>query len=172
MAIRLLSEFAMNELKYISDDEIYGIRISEDLINSVTSICNSFGPKETGGILIGYYAYDQKWANITIATEPTKDSIHGWNTFFRGVLGLKELLDHEWEKNQCFYIGEWHYHPRALPIPSPKDIRQMIRFSKNSKLKCPEPILLIIGGDKYCGWSHSINLIVQNKAQKFHLISD
>ncbi len=152
----------MQVFDYVSDNNRFGIRIPEDLINKAILICNS-SKKETGGILIGDYSSDQRWANIKDATNPPKDSKYGFSTFFRGIHGLKELLDYEWKNNGCYYIGEWHYHPKVLPHPSPKDIRQMILFSKDYELKCPEPILLIIGGDKSFGWSYSLNIIVQNE---------
>jgi len=158
----------MKELEYITDDTQYGIKITDDLIDNIISICDMSNRKETGGILIGYYSSDQKWAHITLATRPTKDSKHSFCTFFRGVWGLMHLLDNEWEKNGCYYIGEWHYHPRALPIPSPKDIKQMMLFSRDLQLKCPEPILLIVGGDS-TGWSHSLHLIVQNNVLNMQL---
>lgn len=160
----------MQVFEYVSDDNRYGIRIPENLINKAILICNS-SKKETGGILVGYYSSDQKWANIINVTNPPRDSKHGFFTFFRGIHGLKELLDYEWKNNGCFYIGEWHYHPKALPQPSQKDIGQMIIFSKDYELKCPEPILLIIGGHKSSGWSYSLNIIVQNEVLKLDSLS-
>ena len=51
-----------------------------------------------------------------------------------------------WEQG-LYYLGEWHYHPKASPLPSSTDVNQMFRFANSSDLKCPEPILVIFGED-------------------------
>jgi integrative and conjugative element protein (TIGR02256 family) len=158
----------MQVLEYVSENNRFSISIPKRIINKAIHICSS-SKKETGGILVGYYSSNQKWAHIKDVTNPPKDSQKGFSTFFRGVCGLKELLDFEWKNNGHYYIGEWHYHPKSSPQPSQTDIEQMIFFSKDYGLKCPEPILLIIGGDKYLGWSHSLSVIVQNEVLSLNL---
>jgi len=64
----------------------------------------------------------------------------------RGVKGLETLLKRFWSKNE-YYLGEWHYHPNASASPSMQDISQMKEISRSIHYQCPEPVLLIIGGD-------------------------
>jgi integrative and conjugative element protein (TIGR02256 family) len=101
--------------------------------------------KETGGVLCGYYTEDNISAIITDFLEPTKDSIFGRASFVRGVSGLKEILDKKWKKGE-YYLGDWHLHPYSAPIASGQDVSQLIRNSKDSSLKCPETIMVIVGG--------------------------
>lgn len=101
--------------------------------------------KETGGVLCGYYTEDKVSAVITDFLEPTKDSILGRVSFVRGISGLKEMLDEKWKEGK-YYLGDWHLHPYSSPSASGQDVLQLIQNSRDSSLKCPEPIMVIIGG--------------------------
>ena len=59
-------------------------------------------------------------------------------------------------------LGEWHYHPNASSLPSGIDNKQMIKLSRDKKLNCPEPILIIIGGYKD-NWSINARLYVNSE---------
>lgn len=101
--------------------------------------------KETGGVLCGYCTEDKVSAIITDFLEPTKDSIFRRASFVRGVSSLKEILSEKWKEGK-YYLGEWHLHPYSPPIASGQDASQLIQNSKDCSLKCPEPIMVIIGG--------------------------
>ncbi|OJZ04819.1 Mov34/MPN/PAD-1 family protein [Sphingobacterium sp. 40-24] len=120
------------------------IHLSEDLLFELQTYCSQSGNLETGGILIGYYEDNNMSANITAVTGPPSDSKHGRTTFVRGTKGLKKILDNHWQKGR-YYLGEWHYHPYALPDPSFQDINQMKKISTDHKYHCPEPLMIIIG---------------------------
>ena len=61
-----------------------------------------------------------------------------------------------------YYLGEWHYHPNTSSLPSGIDNNQMIKLSRDKKLNCPEPILIIIGGYKD-NWSINARLYVNSQ---------
>lgn len=123
----------------------------------VYRLCEESNPYETGGIIIGNYSNDGSTAYISeILTFPA-DSIKEKTFFKRGIKGLKKRLDMLWNDGY-YYVGEWHYHPDSIPTPSSSDIKQMISFSQNKKLNCPEPILIIIGGTKN-HWLHNVIVI-------------
>ncbi len=125
------------------------------------NLCDISNPYETGGIIIGRYSDDGLTALITEITDAPDDSIYDLTSFIRGINGLQKKLDTLW-RDRLYYLGEWHYHPNVSARPSITDIRQMITISKNSCLKCPEPILIIIGGNSY-DWKCSVNLIIKDK---------
>jgi hypothetical protein len=58
-----------------------------------------------------------------------------------------------WVRQRRFYLGEWHFHPFNDPAPSSTDIDQLKKFSETPSLRCPEPIMLIVGGNPYGKWS-------------------
>ena len=101
--------------------------------------------KETGGVLCGYYTEDKVSAVITDFLGPTKDSILGRASFVRGISGLKEMLDEKWKEGK-YYLGDWHLHPYSSQSASGQDVSQLIQNSRDGSLKCPEPIMVIIGG--------------------------
>jgi integrative and conjugative element protein (TIGR02256 family) len=107
--------------------------------------CKKADTFETGGILIGYYDETKEWAIVTDATKLPGDSVSGSNWLYRGIKGLQTKLSKIWAKNQ-YYLGEWHFHPFGMPIPSDTDRKQMVSISKSFQYSCPEPILILVGG--------------------------
>lgn len=137
----------IDEMNFVSDNGFFAFCLPNHLYKSIKDECTKSGNCETGGILLGHYSVDQKKAIVTYVSGPTLDSKRFSSKFFRGIIGLQRLMDNAWRKGD-YYIGEWHYHPNSSSLPSNTDISQMIKLSKDKKLKCPEPILLIIGGNE------------------------
>lgn len=125
----------------------YLLEINSDVLNFLEFECSKVNGRETGGILLGYYSDDSSTAIITEATIPPRDSSCGYNWFQRGIAGLKSLLIHRWKNSsrRIFYIGEWHFHPAQMVIPSSEDYKQMQEISNSENYQCKEPIMLIIG---------------------------
>ena len=65
--------------------------------------------------------------------------------------GLQRSVNKLW-KSRSFYLGEWHFHPFAAPDPSGSDISQMCEIARAESCKCPEPVLVILGGDPAGEW--------------------
>jgi integrative and conjugative element protein (TIGR02256 family) len=131
---------------FISTDKKFALQLEEAIMNKALSYISKVGAKETGGILMGNYTPNLNTAIIKTITGPTKDSKSGYTWFERGLKGLQALIDSSWQK-QDYYLGEWHFHPNASPIPSGKDIKQMKEISNSKQYNCSEPILIIIGGN-------------------------
>lgn len=133
-------------ITYTNETNKITIFLAEDLLLEVREFCAEKGTLETGGILVGMYDSDLQSAIITKILGPPSDSKHGRTTFVRGTKGIKKSLDSFWKEGQ-YYLGEWHFHPNALPIASSQDSSQMKKIAKNNIYKCPEPLMLIIGQD-------------------------
>ena len=102
---------------------------------------------ETGGILCGKYSKDLVEAEITEVYGPTSDSKFGRCSFVRGTRGLSQRLDKLWRKG-IYYVGEWHLHPYFSANPSFQDKAQIIQNSNDDNLKCPEPVMIIVGMER------------------------
>lgn len=100
---------------------------------------------EIGGIIIGHYDTAFQNATVTEFTGPPEDSKAGRFRFYRGIKGLRNLLQQYWKERNEYYLGEWHLHPGSSPSPSYTDIEQMKKISKDKNFNCKEPILLIFG---------------------------
>ena len=126
--------------------------------------CKSSYPYECGGILIGYYIEDRTTA---VVTEITDQIGKHRSRFSREESGLIKLLTKLWSKGY-YYIGEWHYHPDNSPRPSNIDLITMRKLSMCNELKCPEPILMIIG-DKDGNWNYNVSIITIDSYIPLHV---
>ena len=115
---------------------------------SLLEMCRESGSLEIGGLLIGRYNNAHDTAEVTRVLGPPSDSVRRQNSFWRGVRGLQNKLNSLWKSGE-YYLGEWHYHPGGPARPSPSDIRQMTRISESPKYRCPEPILIVVGGSDW-----------------------
>lgn len=139
----------------------FGMRISDRNLQQIYKICEDSCPYETGGILIGRYSDDLKWAEITTITGPPANSKRARFAFVRSNKGIISLLKKLWDEHR-YYLGEWHYHPNASPLPSLTDAKTMHELSKSERLHCPEPILLIVGGNPF-NWHEYVGVWVRGK---------
>jgi integrative and conjugative element protein (TIGR02256 family) len=147
-----------------SADGRYGLALKASVFDELARCCGNSVGKETGGILVGHYSESHDCAFVTDLGPETSDSERGWTTFRRGVRGLQRWLNAQWSGRQRYYLGEWHYHPSASPIPSPADLNQMKSISEATSYHCPEPVLLIVGGDLCRGILASVHVFPRGHA--------
>ncbi|MCE9562602.1 MAG: Mov34/MPN/PAD-1 family protein [Planctomycetes bacterium] len=141
----------MVDRHFRSPDKRFGVQISEAELAKVVKQCFKAGRKETGGILVGRYTAAHDCAVVTSASDAPQDSHAGGTWFSRGVAGLQRWLNGLW-KSETFYLGEWHFHPFALASPSVDDLAEMRSISTTESYHCPEPLLMIVGGDPKKDW--------------------
>lgn len=146
---------------YESFNGVYGVKVADQKLQQIQNLCKKSYPYETGGILIGKYSEDLKWAEITDITEAPVNSKRTQRSFVRSTYGIITKLKSAWRMQQ-YYLGEWHYHPNASPQPSGLDLKTMFDLSKDKELHCPEPILLIIGGNQ-SNWLQYIGVYAKDK---------
>lgn len=159
------------ELMFQTEDEKYGMKICKKFVNRILAYCQNASPNETGGIMVGYYSDDLRWAIVTDITGPTVDSIFKRNFFYRGIKGLQKFLNSKWKKKKQYYLGEWHFHPFSLPIPSQIDNMQMRSFANNRFLNCPEPILMILGGNPAGEWKIKSYVFIKNTKKELIILN-
>lgn len=158
----------MREIKFKSTDGNFSVEIDDSTLDFIKHEYIKT-KSETGGILIGNYSADRYNAIIKSVTGPPKDSKQSKYSFERGINGLIKILDDNWNSGN-YYLGEWHYHPNSSSKPSIVDDIQMIKFANDKKLKCPEPILLVLGGNQYNGWE--LSLYVYTKDGQVSLVKN
>lgn len=78
--------------------------------------------QETGGILIGARSSDGAFL-VTHATPPGPKAVHNSVYFQRDVDYQQKILNALHERYGVNYLGEWHKHPRSLPVPSGGDLQ-------------------------------------------------
>lgn len=137
----------MSEREFWSADRRFGLRVGEQAAARLLQFAVRSDRKETGGILVGFYTEALDCAVVTAVSGPPADSQSTKTWFARGVRGLQRWLERLWRTEGDYYLGEWHAHPGSAPDPSPRDIEQMKQIATSELYRCPEPVLLIIGGD-------------------------
>lgn len=143
----------MRELIFRSDDGRFRLVIPATVVRTLLTECLRAGYLETGGILVGAYNDRFDTAHVTDTPLAPSDSRAGGSWFYRGVRGLSRYLRQIWRMERAYYLGEWHFHPFASPTPSSADILQMSKIAEESSYRCPEPVLLILGGDPSGNWT-------------------
>ena len=137
----------MREAEFWSDDGVFGLLLTGAIQEQLFARCEAAGSRETGCILVGYYKRGNSLAVVTDLPETPDDSTAGPTSFDRGTKGLRKLLKRLW-RTRRYYLGEWHYHPNVSPSASGQDHRQMRAIATDERSRCPEPILVIVGGAK------------------------
>lgn len=105
-------------------------------------------PKETGGVLLGYF--DQKLKSIFIVDVlmAPPDSQADVTGFTRGKQGLQAQLDECASRtaNVVGYVGEWHSHPRGSSAQSsPMDVELLAHLALKMTLDGLPALMLIVG---------------------------
>ena len=141
----------MADRHFRSPDKRFDVQISQAELAKAVKQCGKAGRKETGGILVGRYTAAHDCAIVTSVSDAPRDSCAGGTWFRRGVAGLQRWLNGLW-KSKIYYLGEWHFHPFALASPSGDDLAEMRSITNTESYHCPEPILIIVGGDPKKVW--------------------
>jgi integrative and conjugative element protein (TIGR02256 family) len=132
--------------KQRSADGQFNLDLPGPIIDEMLKHCAKSYPMETGGILVGHYSDDCKFAHVTDLVPAPSDSISGRLSFQRGVRGIQKFLNQMWPRRR-YYLGEWHFHPDGSASPSGTDANQMRSIAYAASYHCPEPVLLILGGN-------------------------
>ncbi len=136
-----------------SADRRFGLSLGKPQVRSLLRLTRAAGTKETGGILVGRYNDGLDRAEVLTVSRPPRDSKAGRYHFECGTEGLEAWLLKLWRSPaRTYYLGEWHFHPYASAEASAHDRAQMRAIARDTRYACPEPVLLILGGDPRNAW--------------------
>jgi integrative and conjugative element protein (TIGR02256 family) len=101
--------------------------------------------RETGGALLGWRSGSD--AVIKRVLGPGPNAKHGFTFFepdgeWQVVQGRRVFKE---SKKTIRYIGEWHSHPLARPIPSEQDRKTARQIAEDPDFMAPQPLSAIIG---------------------------
>jgi integrative and conjugative element protein (TIGR02256 family) len=162
----------MADRQFRSPDKRFGVLVSESELAKAVKLCVKAGRKETGGILVGRYTATHDCAVVTSVSDAPRDSRAGGTWFSRGVAGLQRWLNGLW-KSKTYYLGEWHFHPFALASPSGDDRDEMKSIANTKSYHCPEPLLMIVGGDPKKDWRVTVFVYVAGEGlRELHEVKD
>lgn len=101
-------------------------------------------PKETGGVLMGYWSDND--VVITNLIGPGPKAVHKRRSF---------TPDDQWQANEIAkiyneskrvitYLGDWHSHPYGAPELSIKDLVTLFRVARHKPARAPKPVMGIL----------------------------
>ena len=105
-------------------------------------------PRETGGVLIGYWSASRDEVAICRASGPGSGAIHMEHVFIPDSEYQESEIARIYEESGRVhtYLGDWHTHPREAVYLSPKDELALRRIAGFSEARAPMPIMAVLGG--------------------------
>lgn len=156
-------------MKLVNKETGLRIFIEQRLIDKLARYGRNHYPNEFGGVLVGYYSDDKRMVNIIDSILPT-DFKSTRTSFERGVEGLEEALEGYYDQDPSLvYIGEWHTHPNAAPVPSCTDDNAMREIVAASSVCIENPVMIIIGITENSA-KLAFYVYVENKFYKYEII--
>lgn len=132
-----------------------GNGIAEDLLYQA----ERWDPLETGGVLLGWRSPGHVCVTNIVGPEPTAH--HTETSFVPDAVWQAEQIGQLYAASgrRLAYLGDWHTHPGAAPVPSPRDIQTLYSIAQHPSARCPQPIMIIIGQlhlDQWVAEAHSV----------------
>ena len=100
---------------------------------------------ETGGIILGRDDPATRATEIVLAGGPGPQAIREPRRFLRDLEYAKALAREAWHTHRAQWIGEWHTHPHAEPVPSDVDLSSYARHLNDPELAFDHFVSLIAG---------------------------
>nr|WP_199000946.1 ThiF family adenylyltransferase [Flavobacterium sp. ASV13] len=116
--------------------------ISEETLIKIKSELDKHYPNEFGGVFVGFKENDLIIVKDILLPDKYEN---GKTVFIRHPGTLNERLQSIFEETsgKIIYLGEWHSHPDASPMPSQTDIKTMKEIAENNEINNINPLLMI-----------------------------
>lgn len=113
---------------------------------------------EAGGILLGRYiqgTYDKVVDEVTGPLPGDERSRFG---FYRDAKAHQDYINKRFSESNgtCTYLGEWHTHPQAIPVPSVIDLKDWRRRLRNDDIGSETVCYVIVGTKEIRVWEGDI----------------
>lgn len=102
----------------------------------------SYDGNETGGILLGHIG--DATAQVRHAGDPGPAAVHQPAFFLRDLHHAQQLAAQAFAQDGSEWIGEWHTHPTAEPVPSARDLHTYLGLLADPQLRFDSFISIIL----------------------------
>ena len=119
--------------------------IYSDVVDSMTAEAESKSPRETGGVLMGYFQQQDSVPVILLATKPGPNAIHLPHHYKPDYEYDEVQIANVYEKSnrRITYMGDWHTHLLPRCNMSYRDKNTLRRIAAFGPARVNEPIMLI-----------------------------
>lgn len=106
----------------------------------------STAPRETGGILLGYWSESPAVPVVTHAIGPGPFAKHERDRFVPDHDFHESEIARLYRQSKCTlqYLGDWHSHPSNPGCLSNADYMTLCRIASSRKARAPRPLMLIL----------------------------
>jgi [CysO sulfur-carrier protein]-S-L-cysteine hydrolase len=116
--------------------------------------------REIGGVLVGEHVADETFRVVDISVQLSGGTAAH---FVRDPVEAKVFLDEFFRRTgqdyQRFnYIGEWHSHPRFMPLPSGEDCTTMLELVHDPAVGVYFAVLIIVRHRLFAGMQLSATM--------------
>jgi integrative and conjugative element protein (TIGR02256 family) len=114
------------------------------ILEQAVSESDVWCPKETGGVLMGYWS--GKDAVITTIIGAGPKAVHRRYSFTPDDQWHAKEIARVYEESGrvITYLGDWHSHPYGSPRLSIKDLATLFRIATHKPARAPKPIMGIL----------------------------
>lgn len=123
--------------------------IPAGVVDFLTAEAESKSPRETGGLLMGYFREPGNVPVIMCATGPGPQAIHLRN-YYRPDYEFDEgeiASLYERSGRRITYVGDWHTHLAPYPELSARDKRTLRRIARFKAARLETPLMLVLSHD-------------------------
>lgn len=122
--------------------------LGENSVRLMTEEADDKAPRETGGLLAGYWTQDRNEVVITTLVGPGPKAKHGNFTYRPDYDYQREEMRNIFDssKGDVTYLGDWHTHPGGRARLSILDHLVLWRIARRKEAFAPQPLMLVWSG--------------------------
>ena len=128
--------------------------ISREHALEIVRLAVQEAPRETGGVLMGYWTVDGSDVVITHVVGPGAAALHTPTRFVPDHdAHLRQIAAIYFESDRIStYLGDWHSHPGGRSVLSARDRRTLRRIAATRSARTDCPLMGIVAGDEEEDW--------------------
>lgn len=110
--------------------------------------------REAGGVLLGRFIKGTNDIVVDRVTIPMQGDRRSRLGFFRNPAPHQAAIDEAWIQSDhtCNYLGGWHTHPEASPVPSRRDKRDWVGALRREIFDSSSLFFAILGTEEMRVW--------------------
>lgn len=113
--------------------------VHADAVTTISDLASTSHPKETGGLLLGWWANGRVVIRYAIEVADPNATVNSWSRDERSAQAALDTALAEQEHPWLGYVGDWHSHPAGHGTSS-QDLMSIRRAS----IAYEQPLVLIV----------------------------
>lgn len=122
--------------------------LAENIVQAMAAEANSKEPRETGGVLLGYWGTQNGEPVVTNIVGPGPNATHSLMSFVPDYRfqQLEVARLYEESHRRLHYLGDWHTHPNGGGNLSALDRRALRAIARSHGARARHPVMVVLAG--------------------------